>query len=130
MRLTGASGAMHIRTPEHRYGQARRRWTAYAARMHLLLLLACTAPDQATDASPRDTAVADSGAPPDSGDSGADDSGTDLDTALSYNGVPPDSPVPLPDFSARNLDGAARGPADLRGHATVLWFYPAAGTYG
>jgi hypothetical protein len=100
--------------------------------MNLLLLLACTAPEQATDAAPRDTAVADSGDLPDSGtdDSGTDDSGTDLDTALSYNGVPPDAPVALPDFSARNLDGAARGPADLRGHATVLWFYPAAGTYG
>lgn len=93
--------------------------------IHLLLLLACTEPDAGAPP-PTDTSVADSGTT----DTGADDSGTVLDTALTYNGVPPDAPVALPDFSARNLDGSARGPADLRGHATVLWFYPAAGTYG
>ena len=69
-------------------------------------------------------------------------SGTDsaalLDTArdsgdvapYDFVGVPPEAPVALPDFTATNRDGGARGPADLRGSPTVMWFYPAANTFG
>jgi len=36
----------------------------------------------------------------------------------------------LPAFTATNSDGEARGPPNLEGNPTVLWFFPAAGTYG
>ena len=46
------------------------------------------------------------------------------------HGTAPKLPVVAPDFVAHNSDGAARGKADLLGHPTVLWFYPAAATPG
>jgi hypothetical protein len=46
------------------------------------------------------------------------------------NGVPPEAPVPAPEFAATNLDGSARSRADLLGHPTVMWFYPAAASAG
>ena len=49
-------------------------------------------------------------------------------TALS--GSAPRDPAPLPDFRATSHDGGARGPEDLRGKPTALWFYPAANTPG
>ncbi len=80
-----------------------------------LLLAACSS------SSP----VADSGAGGlDSADTA--DSGRVVDTV----GVRPEQPVPLPDFVATNMDETSRGPADLQGGPTVVWFYPAAGTYG
>ena len=86
----------------------------------LLLLLACTAPKDAAD---------DTAAVADSGDTDAVDSGdTDLPDGL--NGTAPDAPVALPTFTARNQAGETRTDADLLGHPTVMWFYPAAGTYG
>lgn len=61
-------------------------------------------------------------------DSGGHESG---DTALaSLHGTAPQVAVTMPDFSATNRDGTARGPADLTGHPTALWFYPAAFTSG
>lgn len=65
-----------------------------------------------------DTQVEDSGDPIDSGD------------VASLYGVPPKNPIPLPEFSATNRDGSSRGPENLEGVRTVLWFFPAAGTYG
>ena len=44
------------------------------------------------------------------------------------HGTPPANPRPLPKFAARNYDGAQRGPDNLRGQPTVLWFFPFAGT--
>ena len=59
------------------------------------------------------------------------DSAETGDTAVAtLHGTSPDSPVPVPDFSATNRDGTSRGPADLMGHPTALWFYPAAFTGG
>jgi hypothetical protein len=56
------------------------------------------------------------------------------DTAAGTDGLygtAPASDVPLPAFAGVfGMDGAARTPADLVGHPTVLWFYPAAGTGG
>ena len=43
--------------------------------------------------------------------------------------APPDA-LPLPQFVATNYDGSVRGPEDLTGHPTVLWFFPFAGTPG
>lgn len=80
----------------------------------LVLALGCSAPKG-------DTSVADSGV-----DSGAGDTAP----APTLNGTPPDAPVALPTFTARNQLGEARTDADLRGHPTVMWFYPAAGTFG
>jgi len=60
-------------------------------------------------------------------DGGADD-GLVLPAGL--NGTPVDPAVPLISFSARNSDGAARSITDLVDGPTVIWFYPAAGTYG
>ena len=46
------------------------------------------------------------------------------------NGTLPDEALEAPDFRATNRDGGARDRQDLLGHPTVMWFYPAAGTYG
>jgi len=43
--------------------------------------------------------------------------------------APPDA-LPLPEFVATNYDGGLRGPEDLTGQPTVLWFFPFAGTPG
>ncbi len=46
------------------------------------------------------------------------------------HGVAPAAPVPLPEFAAVSHDGSPRSRADLVGHPTVVWFFPAAGTPG
>jgi hypothetical protein len=72
--------------------------------------------------------------PADSTSSSVDSAGPDTaggDSAPpQLNGVPPEDPVPAPDFAATNLDGSARSRADLLGHPTVMWFYPAAASAG
>ena len=58
---------------------------------------------------------------------------TDTDIDLNpddYNGRVPDVAKGMPTFSAINYDGSARGPADLQGQRTVMWFFPFAGTFG
>lgn len=86
----------------------------------LFLLLACAAGPATDDPGTqgKDTSGTD--------DSGTDDSGTTGE----LHGKPPAEPLPAPDFSATNRDGTARGKPDLTDGATVIWFYPAAGTYG
>jgi len=46
------------------------------------------------------------------------------------HGTAPAAPVPLPEFAAYAHDGSPRSRADLLGHPTVVWFFPAAGTPG
>lgn len=46
------------------------------------------------------------------------------------HGTAPEVALGLPEFAARNADDSPRGPDDLRGHPTVLWFFPATGTPG
>jgi hypothetical protein len=52
------------------------------------------------------------------------------DAAWMLNGTPPISPRPAPEFTVLNRDGTTRTRADLLGHPTVIWFYPAAYTGG
>ena len=80
--------------------------------------------------------TADTSGTHETGDSSVDSAGDSsvdsaADTALaSLNGTAPEDAVVIPDFSATNRDGSGRGPEDLRGHPTALWFYPAANTGG
>ena len=64
----------------------------------------------------------------DSSVSGADDDDTVMPSDDSLHGTYPGSELPLPQFEALNSDGAVRGPDHLRGHPTVMWFFPFAGT--
>ena len=71
---------------------------------------------------------------PDPQDSTADtDSSVDtgpFDTS-GLNGEEVDPRLAAPTFErVLASDGSARTQADLMGHPTVIWFYPAAGTYG
>ena len=76
---------------------------------------------------------------PDDGDSNDGDSNDDVAAAedneelvlpSGLNGTRIDPPVPLIDFYAVNRDGTSRSTADLNDGPTVIWFYPAADTYG
>lgn len=49
---------------------------------------------------------------------------------LVLNGTIPPADVAAPDFTATNYTGDPRTRADLLGHRTVMWFYPAAFTGG
>jgi hypothetical protein len=72
-----------------------------------------TTPTTTTPTTPTDTQTDPTGLPP------------------GLNGQPPSAPVGLPSFGqVTNRLGASVSPADLVGHPTVLWFYPAAGTGG
>jgi peroxiredoxin Q/BCP len=53
----------------------------------------------------------------------------DIDTML-HGTRPPSSVGMPPSFQATAHDGTARGPRDLLGQPTVLWFFPAANTSG
>jgi hypothetical protein len=46
------------------------------------------------------------------------------------HGSPPLAPMTAPEFTVLNRDGSERTRADLLGHRTVMWFYPAAYTSG
>ncbi len=72
---------------------------------------------------------------PDTTDSGTvDDTDTVADTTVevpdgTYGQLPSES-LPAPEFAATNSDGTSRGISDLTDGPTVVWFFPAAGTYG
>jgi hypothetical protein len=92
--------------------------------MLLLLVVACTAPE---DAPARvSEPVVDSGSP---ADSGAPDSGTGPDTASDsgaddgLRGARLDPPLAPPVFTVLDSAGVTRTEADLVGHPTVLWFF-------
>jgi hypothetical protein len=82
------------------------------------LLTACTADVEKEDIAAAADTSADTAAPP-----------TELPDTELHGSIPAES-LPLPAFSATGQDGTARGPDDLRGHPTAMWFFPAAGTYG
>ena len=60
----------------------------------------------------------------------ADDSATDSALPTDLHGTEPSSSIPVPEFTATNHDGTSRTSADLLGHPTVMWFFPAATTPG
>ena len=49
---------------------------------------------------------------------------------LDLKGDVPRATIALPEFGATNSDGSSRGPPNIAGSPTVVWFFPAAGTYG
>jgi len=66
-----------------------------------------------------------------SDDHNGEDTTSGFDTAsLELNGTWPESPIDAPEFTALNYDNTSRGQDDLIGNPSVLWFYPAAGTFG
>lgn len=78
----------------------------------------------------KDTADGDSAAPADTADASTDTEPNLPDTDTGLYGTYPESPKEAPEFAATNLDGSARSREDLLGHPTVMWFFPAANTYG
>jgi hypothetical protein len=95
--------------------------------MHLLFLLvaACGTTENETDTGVPDT---DTGSSSDSETDSSDTTLPDTDTGL-YGTFPAEA-LSLPEFTATNYDGAARTREDVLGSPTVMWFFPAAGTYG
>lgn len=93
-------------------------------------------PDTATDTTLPDTASDVADATPDTTtDAPADVADVPEDVAdvppPSFHGQAPSEPTPIPAFTqVADSTGTAVGPADLIGHWTVMWFYPAAGTSG
>ena len=87
--------------------------------------LGCAGSDDAGDTDAKDSSSPDT-------DTQVEDTGELIDSGdiASLYGVPPETAIPRPDFTATNRDGTARGPDNLEGVRTVLWFFPAAGTYG
>jgi cytochrome oxidase Cu insertion factor (SCO1/SenC/PrrC family) len=92
-----------------------------------ILASACL-PDSGGNPPPGDGAAGD----PDVAASGdpIDGSVAPPDVQLVLNGTPPITPKPAIDFTVTNRDGTTRTKADLLGHPTVIWFYPAAFTSG
>ncbi len=83
-------------------------------------LLACSDPS-AVDSDPQDSSPADTDSAVDTGP---------FDTS-GLNGEEVDPRLEAISFEkVLASDGSARTQADLMGHPTVIWFYPAAGTYG
>ena len=95
----------------------------------LSLLGACTPSNESEDTSLAgdSNSSEDSGEPGDTANSG--ESGSP-DIPEGTNGTLPEVALEAPEFAATNRDGGARDREDLLGHPTIMWFYPAAGTYG
>ena len=89
------------------------------------LLTACSA-DSDSDG---DTSSLGSGSETGS-ETGSADGSDPVDVPSGTNGTIPSEALEAPEFSATNRDGGARDREDLLGHPTIMWFYPAAGTYG
>ncbi|HNC95858.1 MAG TPA: hypothetical protein PKY30_04080 [Myxococcota bacterium] len=89
----------------------------------LLFLLACQTSD------PKDS-LAGTDSRQDSVADSREDSSGDSQPVAELHGKAPENPVDLPDFQVTSMDGTSRTRVDLLGHATVMWFYPAANTAG
>lgn len=93
--------------------------------MFLTLLFACGAVGNGGAGSE----LADTASDPGTDTSGDTSGDTSVDPS-ELHGTVPDEALPAPEFAATNRDGSARGKADITDGPTVMWFYPAAGTYG
>ena len=82
----------------------------------------------ALDGAPEDTAIWGEG--DDAGDAGEVSDAAAEAWPEGLFGEQPQSAIPLPEFVALNHDGSVRGPEDLVGKPTVMWFFPFAGTPG
>jgi len=97
----------------------------------VLLALGCT--PKADDGSHNGAAsVVDNAGNGTQSDTGSnnDTGDTDAPNLSGLDGRVIDPPLAAIDFSAMNLDGSERDRSDLLDQRTVMWFYPAAGTYG
>lgn len=72
---------------------------------------------------PQDTASSDTSSPL--------DAAPDIDLSVTISASKAPTNKPLPQFAkVQDTTGAFRKPADLLGKWTVIWFYPAASTFG
>ena len=89
----------------------------------LVALLACT---------PTEVEPEDSGSLDDTDDVAFIEDAIEIDTGTAgeLTGTIPSETLEAPTFTATNYDESKRTAADLRGKATVMWFYPIATTPG
>lgn len=96
--------------------------------MNLIVMLACSGdPSDTSQADTTDTT--DTTNTTDTAETIADTDST-VDVPDETYGQAPATSLPAPAFSATNYDGTSRGIDDLTDGPTVVWFFPAAGTYG
>ena len=88
--------------------------------VYISLLFACSSSESVKNTDSSNPLPLDSGT----------DTNTEIDDNQEYFGTVPSSQLVVPDFSARNYDEELRDKNNLIGQPTVLWFFPAAGTYG
>ena len=91
----------------------------------VLMLFACTSSEEAPSntAGSGDTATVE---PYDTDNVITIDTGN----AGGLTGTVPTEALEAPDFTATHYDRSKRNKSDLLGQATVMWFYPVAGTPG
>ena len=92
----------------------------YLTMIYIPLLFACSSSESTKNTDSSNQVSLDSGL----------DTDTELDDNQEYFGTAPISQLGVPEFSAQNSDETFRDKRNLIGHPTVLWFFPAAGTYG
>ena len=96
----------------------------------LLICLSACSPGDSDQGDDSDSLAGDTSGSGTDTYSGGDGDSDPVDVPSGTNGSVPDEALEAPDFAATNRDGGARDREDLLGHPTVMWFYPAAGTYG
>ena len=92
----------------------------YLIMIYIPLLFACSSSESVKKMGSSDPVSLDSGV----------NTSTEPDDNQEYFGTIPTSQLVAPDFSAQNYDEGLRDKNNLIGQPTVLWFFPAAGTYG
>ena len=77
----------------------------------------------------QETAADETGETGETGDN-TDTEDDELSLPDDLNGSIPEMELPVPIFTAMNSDDTTRNQDDLLGMATVMWFFPLAGTSG
>lgn len=88
------------------------------------LMVACTGKSTSEDSADTTPATTDSGT------TDTTDPNDTVEIPDEIYGELPAVSLPAPEFVATNYDGTTRGITDLTDGPTVVWFFPAAGTYG